>query len=1423
MTLFCGPGSASALATRGYYVYEIVGSLCDATFLRYYYIMMRSLIYILLLPCIAGNTADGCINTVAGGATSESSTSLGFRFPAFATALPDGTIILSSENAIYSSQVDGTTAAIAGSASVAGFADGAAAAARFNSPQALVYVPEIEGVLVADYGGHRVRLLGLAGGFVTTLMGSDAVASTGDGGLPRAAALVNPSFLAVSPATGDVFVGDAGAGCVRRAAYGGAALIRAAGGLMSTAAGACGATTAVAAGNTPAPGSTVAAGASLFGVHSGIAMDSDGTLYVSDTAGPWRVDMATLQRVLLVNYVNQASGWANSVKSLTVREDPSNAMTPPGRLLLIAVSTSAFYQVQAVGPLGTSQAPAPPPLSLSVYHNRPNTNSFTGDGTPAINATTDTMPCVFFDRYSRNVYIVASATVAVRAVRPDGIINTVLRGASAAPAGSGDGKLAISGVLNGPRGIAIAPNSDVYFAEASGARVRVLRANGLLGTVAGSGVVGFGGDGGPATAAELNFPYGLMLFPNGDLAIAQSSSGCVRLVSAATGIITTLYGKCGNTTSSGDGGPARAATFASVHSLALDATGGIFVCETSARVIRYINSTTGVINRFAGSGKLFAPNSWTWNASQEGGPALAVDLLYPLVMALSPKGTDLYFTDFILQTVYAVRVGTGILTRVMGIPYDSSRVPPSIPISPNPASSVTYNSVSASGTSFNLGLSGPAVGAVFTGYAGWNGKVISSLLGLAFEPGGSLLVSSSYDNIIMSLNLTSGLASVISGTGRNVRAGDGGSPVEASLFTPRFLAVDAAGNIFFTESGSSVVRQISRGSTPNCPEGYVCTCGLRPVPCTSPSSFCPRGSSSRLPVSPGYMAIAAVDSSDTAVYTAQSHCAVGYFCSGGAAVPCLAGSYGIKAAQVSSTSCVACPIDTYAAVPGAAAALPRPPPCLPVPVGFTSPAGSAFPVACPAFTFRANVSVGRGCAPCAKGTFSPPGAGSCLPFSDDTDTASLVGGKFTFQRSKAVDDGTVTPVALNRLYIVSALPIVGFFAIPLFLLLMLQMLPARLVGPRLHAWYHGLLEDMDLYCAMAHDVGKKESPVNLPTAMGGGISVLFLGAFLAFSVMLIEQFAKANTITALASLELTAFEINAIYQYPSFTSEDDTFDGLLPGGGARAGLVVAVRTAGPQCAAVLPNGTTSFLARGAWEPTKSTFSRASGAAVHVLRCPSCVMDALSELNLQFHPTCASVHLTALTVGGWGTLSLASFSASNVSAVAATLTMSAQSVLDFVSGADPEATGFPVGGRSARGLFLSAFSVDTLEPYNATAAALGQAPPLRLKLRLPGAPLFSRYTMNPSMTILQLLSNLVGNLGVVGGAAVAFSLWLTLQGIFEKRAARVRSEAGKAAGEGERREEGMEDALEGKPDPDSSAMESSARVAPLRERRAGLLP
>lgn len=414
----------------------------------------------------------------------------------------------------------------------------------------------------------------------------------------------------------------------------------------------------------------------------------------------------------------------------------------------------------------------------------------------------------------------------------------------------------------------------------------------------------------------------------------------------------------------------------------------------------------------------------------------------------------------------------------------------------------------------------------------------------------------------------------------------------------------------------------------------------------------------------------------------------------------------------------------------------------------------------------------------------------------------MVGAEFTFQRSFSVNDGSITPAALDRLYVRSAAPIIAFFSIPLLVYLLAPLLPAWAFGPRARAWYEGFLEDSDLYCAMAHDVEKKESPINLPTPMGGALSVLFLGVFIAFCVMLVQQFALANTITVLTSLELTAFESSQIFSYPTFLNDDATLDSLFPGGAA-AGLTLAVRTAGPRCASVLANGTTAYLAQGAWEPTVSTFNATTGASVHVLRCPKCMVDALSELELLFDATCGSLEVTALTVGGWGTLSMAAFSATNVSSATATLTISAQSVLDFVAGADPESTGYPTGGRSARGLFLSAINVDELRPYNATATAMGHAPPVRLLLRIPAAPLFSRYTMNPNLTVLQLLSNLVGNLGVVGGAAVAFSMWLWLRGVCEKRVERAQKEAREEAeSEGRRAQGGA-----------VSGDEGSAKVAP----------
>src|ERR1051325_1727190 len=136
---------------------------------------------------------------------------------------------------------------------------------------------------------------------------------------------------------------------------------------------------------------------------------------------------------------------------------------------------------------------------------------------------------------------------------------------------AGDGGPAAAAVLNGPFDVAFDRAGNLYFSDTFNHRIRRVDArSGIIITVAGNGEAGYSGDGGPATAASLNEPYGIVLDRAGNLYIADRLNRRVRRVDAVSGTITTLAGT-GEAAYSGDGGPAAKAGLAEPNGLALDA------------------------------------------------------------------------------------------------------------------------------------------------------------------------------------------------------------------------------------------------------------------------------------------------------------------------------------------------------------------------------------------------------------------------------------------------------------------------------------------------------------------------------------------------------------------------------------------------------------------------------------------------------------------------------------------------------------------------------------------------------------------------------------------------------------------------------------------------------------------------------------
>jgi len=234
-----------------------------------------------------------------------------------------------------------------------------------------------------------------------------------------------------------------------------------------------------------------------------------------------------------------------------------------------------------------------------------------------------------------NLYIADLGNNRVREVgAATGVITTVA-GAGLRGEG-GDGGPATQALLNSPYNVAVDGAGNLYIADFSNSRVReVAAATGIITTVAGTGTGGYGGDGGPATQALLNLPYGVAVDGSGNLYIADLSNNRVREVVAATGVITTVAGN-GAQGYGGDGGPAIQASLYSPAGVAVDGADNLYIADSNNNRVREVGAATGVITTVAGNG--------AQGYGGDGGPATQAEMNHPDGVAVDGAG-NLYITD----------------------------------------------------------------------------------------------------------------------------------------------------------------------------------------------------------------------------------------------------------------------------------------------------------------------------------------------------------------------------------------------------------------------------------------------------------------------------------------------------------------------------------------------------------------------------------------------------------------------------------------------------------------------------------------------------------------------------------------------------------------------------------------------------------
>ena len=326
---------------------------------------------------------------------------------------------------------------------------------------------------------------------------------------------------------------------------------------------------------------------------------------------------------------------------------------------------------------------------------------------------------------------------------------------------AGDGGPAAAARLNGPFDVCFDRAGNLYFSDTFNHRIRrVAAASGTIATVAGSGEKGFAGDGGPATEAALDEPYGVVVDRAGNLYVADRLNRRVRRIDGASGIITTLAGT-GAAGYGGDGGPAEKAGLAEPNGLALSPDEALlYITDVADHRVRVVELASGRIATFAGSGAA--------EHSGDGGPAARAGTFGARAVKVGADGT-VYVLERQGSSLRAVDPRSGIIGTIAG--------------------------TAARGYG---GDGGPALAAVF-----------DAPKEMAIDRDGSLLIVDTENHAIRRIDRASGVVTNLAG-GRQGPGGDGGPAEAAGLDRPHGAVVGPDGAVYIGDTNNHRIRKVVR-------------------------------------------------------------------------------------------------------------------------------------------------------------------------------------------------------------------------------------------------------------------------------------------------------------------------------------------------------------------------------------------------------------------------------------------------------------------------------------------------------------------------------------------------------------------------------------------------------------------------------------
>lgn len=321
---------------------------------------------------------------------------------------------------------------------------------------------------------------------------------------------------------------------------------------------------------------------------AGVAMDAAGNLYSTDY-GMYRVrvtDAAGIIHTFAGRPPGDVGGDGGPATAGGFRDPLKVAVDKHGNVYVVDDYGHSARKIDAATGIIT--------LFAGTY-----TAGDGADGIPATAAALNYPSGVACDT-SGNVYI-ADANSCIRKVAPDGTITTFA--GSHIYGNAGDGGPATAARIGRAEGIFVAPDGNIYFADLSNSQIKMINTSGIITTVAGTGVAGYSGDGGAASSAKLNQPLGVTVDKYGNIFIADYGNHRIRKINT-TGIISTVAGT-GELGYSGDGGPATDAKLNNPRDVCTDADGNVYIGDLGNHRVRKISfSGTGVGVSVAGNGSI---------------------------------------------------------------------------------------------------------------------------------------------------------------------------------------------------------------------------------------------------------------------------------------------------------------------------------------------------------------------------------------------------------------------------------------------------------------------------------------------------------------------------------------------------------------------------------------------------------------------------------------------------------------------------------------------------------------------------------------------------------------------------------------------------------------------------------------------------